>query len=123
MDEPVICDFAGGVNIGFDGEIELVDPSEVMKNCSVLKRHTFLVQCMPIASILAAAGITQVDFFALDVEGAEMAVLKTFPFTTVEVKVGGPKHSIFTTVTIKHSKMYFQCYFLSQIKELPKWLV
>lgn len=45
------------------------------------------VQCFPFYSILLAVGTTHVDFFSLDVEGHEIAVLKTIPFHKVFIKV------------------------------------
>lgn len=45
------------------------------------------VQCFPLYSILLAVGTTHVDFFSLDVEGHEIAVLKTVPFHKVFIKV------------------------------------
>ena len=45
------------------------------------------VQCFPIYSILLALGRTEVDYFSLDVEGAELDVLKTIPFDKVNIKV------------------------------------
>lgn len=45
------------------------------------------VQCFPFYSILLAVGQTQVDFFSLDVEGHELAILKTIPFHKVDIKV------------------------------------
>lgn len=40
----------------------------------------FSAQCFPIFSLLSALGIKVVDYFSLDIEGAELAVLQTFPF-------------------------------------------
>eukprot|EP00406_Dinophysis_acuminata_P027817 CAMPEP_0179341782 /NCGR_PEP_ID=MMETSP0797-20121207/70036_1 /TAXON_ID=47934 /ORGANISM="Dinophysis acuminata, Strain DAEP01" /LENGTH=148 /DNA_ID=CAMNT_0021055911 /DNA_START=19 /DNA_END=462 /DNA_ORIENTATION=- len=37
----------------------------------------FTVPCRPLGSMLAEAGVTYVDFFSLDVEGGELAVLQT----------------------------------------------
>jgi len=40
----------------------------------------FSAQCFPIFSLLSALDVKVVDYFSLDIEGAELAVLKTFPF-------------------------------------------
>ncbi|XP_013417716.1 uncharacterized protein LOC106178899 [Lingula anatina] len=45
------------------------------------------IQCFPIRSILAAIGRTHVDYFTLDVEGAEIEILKGFPWDHVTVDV------------------------------------
>ncbi|XP_013402250.1 uncharacterized protein LOC106167902 [Lingula anatina] len=44
-----------------------------------------LAQCFPIHSILAALGVNHVDYFSLDVEGAEVEILKTFPWKEIMV--------------------------------------
>ena len=46
-----------------------------------------LVQCFPFYSILLASGRTNIDYFSLDIEGAELNVLKTIPWTNVDIKV------------------------------------
>ncbi|XP_013399119.1 uncharacterized protein LOC106165457 [Lingula anatina] len=50
-------------------------------------RGTGRIQCFPILSLLAAVGQTHVDYFSLDVEGAEIEILKSFPWTQVTVDV------------------------------------
>ena len=46
-----------------------------------------LAQCLPVYSILLALNRKTVDYFSLDVEGAELKVLKTIPFDKVDIKV------------------------------------
>jgi hypothetical protein len=43
------------------------------------------VQCMPLSSILSELGVRHVNFYVLDVEGAELMVLQSLDFD----KVGG----------------------------------
>lgn len=45
------------------------------------------VQCFPLYSFLLALNKTTIDYFSLDVEGAELAVLKTIPWSKVNIKV------------------------------------
>jgi len=45
------------------------------------------VQCLPFYSILAALNRTEVDYFSLDIEGDELAVLKTIPWHSVHIQV------------------------------------
>jgi len=45
------------------------------------------MQCMPIYSILLAMGNPTVNYFSLDVEGAEFAILKTIPWDKVDIQV------------------------------------
>jgi len=44
------------------------------------------VQCLPLFSILAAVNRTVVDYFSLDIEGDELAVLKTIPWESVHIQ-------------------------------------
>ncbi|XP_013394563.1 protein Star [Lingula anatina] len=48
---------------------------------------TIEVQCFPFYSIMLTLGITDIDYFSLDVEGAELPVLRTIPFDKINVKV------------------------------------
>lgn len=43
--------------------------------------------CLPLQSILKHFGITHIDFFSLDVEGAELEVLKTLDLSAVHINV------------------------------------
>ena len=45
------------------------------------------MQCFPIYSILAALNFPTVDYFSLDIEGAEYEVLKTIPFHLPKLKI------------------------------------
>ena len=49
----------------------------------------FQVQCFPTYSVLAALGNPTVDYFSLDVEGAEFPILKTIPWDKMTVKLLG----------------------------------
>ena len=46
------------------------------------------VQCFPLHTYLLALNVTTVDYFSLDVEGAEYKVLQTIPWDQVDIKVG-----------------------------------
>ncbi len=41
------------------------------------------VPCFPLLSILLALNVTHMDYFSLDVEGAELDILKTIPFKRI----------------------------------------
>ena len=46
------------------------------------------VECYPLYSLFLAVGITQnIDFLSLDIEGAELAVLKTIPWDKVRIEL------------------------------------
>jgi len=46
-----------------------------------------LVPCLPLADLFDALGVQRVNFFSLDVEGAELAVLRTVNVSWVEFGV------------------------------------
>jgi FkbM family methyltransferase len=50
-------------------------------------RMTTALTCKPLSAILGEAGVRHVDFFSLDCEGAELAVLETLDFDAVKVLV------------------------------------
>ena len=56
--------------------------NRVLKNAQVIN-----VTCIPLYTILLALGNPTVDFFSLDVEGAELDILKTIPWSKVRIKV------------------------------------
>ena len=43
--------------------------------------------CLPFFSVLLALGNPAVDYFSLDVEGAELPILKSIPWHKVQIKV------------------------------------
>ena len=43
------------------------------------------MQCLPLYSLMLAVGRTRVDFLSLDVEGAEVGVLRTVPWDQVDI--------------------------------------
>lgn len=47
--------------------------------------HISRIPVLSIRDILEDAGIDRIDYVSLDVEGGEMAVLKSFPFETIQV--------------------------------------
>ena len=50
-----------------------------------IKREEVL--CIPLYSILKAIDMTHIHFFSLDVEGAEMDILRTIPFNLVTIEL------------------------------------
>jgi FkbM family methyltransferase len=49
--------------------------------------NTATISCIPMSQLLADLSITHIDFFSLDVEGAELAVLETIDFNAVRIDV------------------------------------
>ena len=94
---PVVVDFDAAAECG--GIINYVDgikkaPANINNNytSSYLGpswRKTLKVQCFPLYSVLQALGLPTVNYFSLDIEGAEYPVLKTVPFKTVDIRMFG----------------------------------
>ena len=63
------------------------------------KRRTIKSLCFPLYSILTAVGNPTVHYFSLDVEGAELPILKTIPFDKVDIKV--------LDIEVKHAGQIF----------------
>lgn len=51
------------------------------------RRRTVRMQCFPLYSVLMALGNPAVDLLSLDIEGAELQVLKTIPWKKVRARV------------------------------------
>ena len=49
--------------------------------------NIFQLQCLPLVSLLFALGNPTVNFFVLDIEGFELAVLRTIPWDKVDIEV------------------------------------
>ena len=72
------------------------------------------VPCFTLESLMLALNRTTIDFFSLDVEGAELQVLKTIDFNkinirtlTVEYKhVEGGKEALTSLLTRRGMKLY-----------------
>jgi len=76
-----------------------MDPThDNMKKYNEERKDQFIsagyVECFPAFSILAALNVTTVDYFSLDVEGAELKVLQSIPFDRVNIKVFSCEHWI-----------------------------
>lgn len=56
---------------------------------SSYKRRLIKVQCFPLYSVLSALGQPTVDYLSLDIEGAELPVLKTVPWEKVNIRLIG----------------------------------
>jgi len=45
------------------------------------------VHCLPLFTLLAAMDFPTVDFFSLDVEGAELGILQSIPWHQIDIRV------------------------------------
>ena len=68
---------------GIKGEIKGWQAEEVNNTAPVIK-----ATCLPLYTILSAVGNPVVDYFSLDIEGAELAVLKTIPWDKISLVIG-----------------------------------
>ena len=48
---------------------------------------TIRVQCFPLYAVLKAIGVRHIDYFSLDIEGAELEVLYTIPLELITIDV------------------------------------
>ena len=65
-----------------------VKPGDLDHNANRPKepwKSEILVQCFPLYSVLMALNNPHIDYFSLDIEGAEAAILKTVPWNQVNV--------------------------------------
>ena len=51
------------------------------------RKEEISVMCYPLYSVMLALGRNHIDYFSLDVEGAELAILKTIPFDKLRIDV------------------------------------
>lgn len=56
------------------------------------KRFYEKIQCFPLYSILLALGQLKIDYFSLDIEGAEKGVLESIPWDKVDINVLSIEH-------------------------------
>ena len=47
----------------------------------------FLLQCLPLYTLIAAVSATTINYLSLDIEGAELQVLQTLPWDKVDIEV------------------------------------
>lgn len=77
----ITADLIGGVEEGYTDSMRERVKSE-FPNAEQVE-----VLCIPIYSILQEINMKHIDFFTLDVEGAELQILKTIPFNNVTINV------------------------------------
>ena len=85
--------YFGAAGKGTAGLLEEMDPDYLRFFHHRFKENR-TVPCQPLRNMLEIAGITKIDFFSLDVEGAELMVLQTMawhiPVRVFLVETGGP---------------------------------
>jgi FkbM family methyltransferase len=58
-----------------------------MHPITVGRNATIEVECFPLVNIILAANLTKLDVLILDVQGAEVGILKTINWKKVDIKV------------------------------------
>ena len=51
------------------------------------EKNLIMVQCFPLYTYLLALNMTHIDYLSIDVEGAEIEVLKNLPFQRLSIQV------------------------------------
>jgi FkbM family methyltransferase len=90
-----ICDFAEDQpgNLTFTTKGGAVGAAVAHTSSNFMDRfhrsdsHGPVVSCIPIQSIIDSTGLLDIDLFSLDVEGAELKVLKTLDFSVTNIRV------------------------------------
>ena len=80
----------------FGGIVGKIDYFELLyvKKLQYYKTEHVHLQCFTLYSLLLAVGQTEVDYFSLDVEGSELDILLTIPFSKVKIDVISVKYRI-----------------------------
>jgi hypothetical protein len=68
------------------GIADFIPPGQQRRRNSTMKPHV-MVQCFPFYSILKALEVSHVNYFSLDIEGPEIAVLKSIPLNETIIDI------------------------------------
>ena len=77
-------------------------PEEWYGGLKPARAQPITVQCFPLYPLLLATGHMHIDYFSLDVEGAELPILYNIPFHAVYVDVIEVEHRIGETGNRRH---------------------
>jgi hypothetical protein len=105
-------------NIGYGGGlIDYMEQSHLKRFGGVerMEKKTNTMQCLPLYSILTAIGVNHVDYFSLDIEGAELEVIKTLPLDEITVDVFTIEYVVGTNATGADSQ--------KKLKDIKDYLV
>ena len=84
--KPVVMPFRLAAEIGgLVGYMERSHEERIRRDFR--NSSTIAVQCLPLYSVLRAIGVSHVDYFSLDIEGAELEVLYTIPLDLISIDV------------------------------------
>ena len=51
------------------------------------KHKPAAVPCFPLVTLLLAINVSRIDYFSLDVEGVEMRILRTIPWSQLDIRI------------------------------------
>jgi len=68
-------------------------------NYNAARKETISALCYPLYSIMLALGRNHIDYLSLDVEGAELPILKTIPFDKLRIDVIDLEYKIWGSVS------------------------
>lgn len=74
---------------GLTGSMEPAHRQRIAEKVPQDCRRTICVPCRTLDSVLSEFGIRHMDYLSIDVEGAELAILKVFPFARYSIDVLG----------------------------------
>ncbi len=72
---------------GLTGFLRELEPDELERLRESGESHTIMVPCLPLQDLLDRHGIERVDFLSLDVEGAELSVLRSIDWERTVIRV------------------------------------
>ena len=78
---------------GIDEHIDGRQRMETLRDAWALDQRLVTTPCYRIDTVLTEARVTTVDYLSIDVEGAELQVLKGIDFERIKVNVIGVEHS------------------------------
>jgi hypothetical protein len=81
----------------------------LVSNCYCSPIFQVNVSCLPLYSILMAFNNPTIDYFSLDVEGSELAILKTIPFDKVDIRVSLHFHYLMKGINFTENVMSNFC--------------
>lgn len=81
----VSFDFGGGP-VGWNGIGAEFEPQH---RAMFGRAFSYPLPCIPLADAFREAGLSRIDYLSIDVEGAEPAILRVFPFADFDIDVLG----------------------------------
>ncbi|CAL8108493.1 unnamed protein product [Orchesella dallaii] len=89
----------------------------------VIEKNHVDVQCFPLNTFMLALNVTKIDYFSLDVEGAELDILKTIDFKSIHISTLSVEfiHDVEGKNAIKEHMTQHGYFVLTEVTH-PNWL-